>query len=95
MYRPVPPHHHTQCDECLYVFSGRGAFWMGDPATKAEFRPGQLIIFPRGTVHALPDLIEQPIVFLAIDTPRRDPADVVFQDPEDAKSAGVIKVVGY
>lgn len=94
-YRPVPPHHHTQCDECLYVFSGRGTFWMGDPSTEAEFGPGQLIVFPRGTVHSLPRLIEQPIVFLAIDTPRRDPSDVVFQNPEDAKAAGFIKAVGY
>ena len=56
VYRPTPPHYHAQCDEYLYVFSGRGTFWMGDPATKAEFGPGQLLHFERGTVHALPDI---------------------------------------
>ncbi len=48
---------------------------------QAEFGPGQLLFFQRGTVHALPDLLAEPVVFLAIDTPRRDPKDIVFVDP--------------
>ncbi len=83
VYKPTPPHYHAQCDEYLYVFSGRGTFWMGDASTKAEFGPGQLLHFERGTVHALPDIIEEPLVFLSIDTPRRDPQDVIFVDPKD------------
>ena len=43
VYRPTPPHYHAQCDEYLYVFSGRGTFWMGDASTKAEFGPGELL----------------------------------------------------
>src|ERR1700760_4491519 len=83
VYRPTPPHYHATCDEYLYVVSGRGTFWMKDPATKAEFAPGELLFFERGTVHAMPDLFEQPVVFLSIDTPRREPTDIIFVDPRD------------
>jgi len=83
VYRPTPPHYHATCDEYLFVFSGRGTFWMGDPSTKAEFRPGQLLFFQKGTIHALPDMLEEPLVFLSVDTPRRDPKDIIFVNPED------------
>lgn len=82
VYRPTPPHHHATCDEYLYVFSGRGTFWMEDPATEAEFKPGQLLFFARNTVHAMPKLFEHPVVFLSVDTPRRDPMDIIFVNPE-------------
>jgi mannose-6-phosphate isomerase-like protein (cupin superfamily) len=94
VYKPTPPHYHAQCDEFLYVFSGRGTFWMGDASTKAEFGPGQLLHFQRGTVHALPDIIEEPLVFLAIDTPRRDPKDVIFVDPKDGTPESFIQHSG-
>ena len=83
VYRGTPAHYHATCDEFLYVFSGRGTFWMEDPSTQAEFGPGQLLFFEKGVVHALPDLFEEPVVFLSIDTPRRDPKDIVFVDPGD------------
>ena len=91
VYRPTPPHYHATCDEYLYVFSGRGTFWMGDPATKAEFRPGQLLFFQKGTIHAIPDLLEEPIVFLSVDTPRRDPKDIIFVNPEDGTPESFIR----
>lgn len=83
VYRPTPAHYHATCDEYLYVFSGRGTFWMKDPATEAEFKPGQLLFFERGTVHAMPKLFDHPVVFLSIDTPRRDPMDIIFVDQKD------------
>jgi mannose-6-phosphate isomerase-like protein (cupin superfamily) len=83
VYRPTPPHYHATCDEYLYVFSGRGTFWMNDPATEAEFKPGQLLFFARNTVHAMPKLFEHPVVFLSVDTPRREPTDIIFVNPED------------
>lgn len=95
VYKPTPPHYHAQCDEYLYVFSGRGTFWMADPTTKAEFGPGQLLHFERGVVHALPDIIEEPLVFLSIDTPRRDPKDVIFVNPEDGTPETFITESGY
>ncbi len=82
VYRGTPPHYHANSDEYLYVLSGRGTFWMGDPCDKAEFGPGDLLFFERGIVHALPDLVQEPVVFLSVDAPRRDPKDVIFVDPE-------------
>ena len=82
-YQPTPAHLHQRCDEHLLVLSGRGTFWTDDPAQVAEFGPGTFLFFRRGTVHALPELREVPVVFLAIDTPRREPEDVVFVNAED------------
>ena len=81
VYPPTPPHYHATCDEYLYVLSGRGTFWMGDASDQAEFGPGDLLFFRRGVVHALPDLLEEPVVFFSVDAPRRDPKDVIFVDP--------------
>lgn len=87
VYRPTPAHYHEGCDEYLYVLSGRGTFWIGDPADEAAFGPGQLLFFERGIVHALPTLTEEPVVFLSVDTPRREPTDIVFVNPEDGTPA--------
>ena len=94
VYKSTPPHYHATCDEHLYVFSGRGTFWMGDPATQAEFGPGQLLFFQKGTVHALPDILEEPLVFLSVDTPRRDPKDVIFVNPADGTPESFIRSNG-
>ena len=83
VYRGTPPHYHATCDEYLYVLSGRGTFWMGSPENTGEFTPGNLLFFKRGTVHALPDIFDWPVVFLSIDTPRREPSDIIFVDPAD------------
>jgi mannose-6-phosphate isomerase-like protein (cupin superfamily) len=83
VYRETPAHYHAGSDEYLYVLSGRGTFWMGDASNGAEFAPGDLLFFKRRVVHALPDIFEGPVVFLAIDTPRRDPKDIIFVNPEE------------
>ena len=83
VYRETPAHYHAGSDEYLYVLSGRGTFWMGDSSNGAEFGPGDLLFFKRRIIHALPKLIEGPVVFLAIDTPRRDPKDIIFVNPEE------------
>ena len=54
---------------------------MEDASNVAEFAPGQLLFFKRGTVHAQPDILQEPVVFLSVDAPRRDPKDIVFVDP--------------
>src|SRR3978361_1843666 len=81
VYRPTPPHYHATCDEYLYALSGSGTFWMKDPSTKAEFGPGQLLFFERGTVHAIPDIFAEPLVFLSLDTPRREPTEILCEEP--------------
>jgi mannose-6-phosphate isomerase-like protein (cupin superfamily) len=91
VYRPTPPHYHAESDEHLYVLSGKGTFWMENSANSGEFAPGDLLFFKRGTVHALPDLLETPLVFLAVDTPRRDPKDIIFVHPEDGTAETFIR----
>jgi mannose-6-phosphate isomerase-like protein (cupin superfamily) len=91
VYRETPAHYHAGSDEYLYVVSGRGTFWMGDASNGAEFAPGDLLFFKRKTVHALPDILEGPVVFLAIDTPRRDPTDIIFVHPEDGTPEDFIR----
>jgi len=83
VYRGTPAHYHATCDEYLYVVSGKGTFWMGDPSNAGQFAPGHLLFFKRGIVHSLPEILEGPIVFLSVDTPRREPWDVIFVNPED------------
>ncbi len=94
VYRGTPPHYHATCDEYLYVLSGRGTFWLGEKANEAAFGPGDFLFFKRGVVHALPELREQPVVFLSIDTPRRDPRDIIFVDPADGTPESFIRPAG-
>jgi hypothetical protein len=42
-------------------------------------------------VHAIPDILESPMIFLSIDTPRRDPKDVIFVNPEDGTPESFIQ----
>ena len=91
VYRGTPPHYHENSDEYLYVLSGRGTFWMGGPSDQAEFGPGDLLFFKRRVVHALPDLLQEPVVFLSVDAPRRDPKDVIFVNPGDGTPESFIK----
>ena len=55
---------------------------MENSANSGEFAPGDFLFFKNNTVHAIPDLFEGPVVFLAIDTPRRDPRDIIFVNPK-------------
>jgi mannose-6-phosphate isomerase-like protein (cupin superfamily) len=87
VYKTTPPHYHAQCDEYLFVLQGRGTFWLEDVSTEAPFGPGDLLFFERNTVHALPSLLEEPVVFLSLDTPRRAPTDIIFVNPEDGSPA--------
>jgi mannose-6-phosphate isomerase-like protein (cupin superfamily) len=95
VYRGTPPHYHVGSDEYLYVLSGRGTFWMGDSSNGAEFSPGNLLFFKKKTIHALPEILEAPVVFLSFDTPRRDPKDIIFVNPEDGTAESFIRAREY
>jgi hypothetical protein len=45
------------------------------------------LFFERNVVHALPTLLEEPVVFLSLDSPRRSPDDIIFVVPEDGDAA--------
>jgi mannose-6-phosphate isomerase-like protein (cupin superfamily) len=81
IYKPVPAHYHRTCDEYLVVLAGRGMFFIRDEPP-FEVGPGQLVFFRKGTVHGI-HALEEPLVFLAVDTPRRPPTDITFVNPSD------------
>ncbi len=82
VYRSVPAHYHTSCDEYLYVLSGRAEIAIADDAPRT-IGPGELVFFKKNTIHALPQILERPFTVLAVDTPRRPPEDVHFVNPAD------------
>jgi mannose-6-phosphate isomerase-like protein (cupin superfamily) len=82
VYRPLPAHFHKTCDEYLLVVSGRAKFFLGNDEP-FELGPGQLVFFKQGTVHGATEILEQPFVVFAVDTPRRDPRDIHFVNPAD------------
>ncbi len=77
VYRPTPPHSHDTCDEYLYALSGRCLMRFGEEAP-VEVGAGRLVVFKRGVVHSVPAILEEPMVFLSVDTPRREPRDIRF-----------------
>jgi mannose-6-phosphate isomerase-like protein (cupin superfamily) len=90
VYKPVAAHYHVTCDEYLLVLSGRARFFFGDEEP-FELGPGQLIFFRQGVVHGTPEILEEPFVVFAVDTPRRDPSDVHFVNPSDGTAATFIE----
>lgn len=92
IYRPVPAHFHRTCDEYLQVILGRGKFVV-DGHAPVELGPGQLLFFRRNTVHAIPEVIEGPLVVFSVDTPRRDPADVTFVDSSHGTAKDFIRTI--
>jgi mannose-6-phosphate isomerase-like protein (cupin superfamily) len=82
VYRPVPAHYHATCDEYLLVVSGRARFFFAEEPP-FELGPGQLVFFKKGTVHGTSEILEEPFVVFSVDTPRRDPKDVIFVNPKD------------
>jgi mannose-6-phosphate isomerase-like protein (cupin superfamily) len=92
IYKPAPAHYHKTCDEYLQVIAGRGKFVV-DGSEPVELGPGQLLFFRRNTIHAIPEIVEGPLVVFSVDTPRRDPADVTFVDPKYGTAKDFIRTI--
>jgi len=90
VYHATPAHYHATCDEYLSVISGRATFFFGDDPP-FELGHGQVIFFKQGTVHGTLDILEHPFVVFAVDTPRRDPSDVIFVNPKDGTPESFIQ----
>lgn len=82
VYRPTPHHYHATCDEYLLVISGRARFVVAD-GEPFELGPGQLLFFKRNTIHGTPEILEEPFVVFSVDTPRRNPRDIIFVNPAE------------
>ena len=90
VYRSVPAHFHTSCDEYLHVLTGQAEIAIAH-APAREIHPGELVFFRKNTVHALPHILEHPFNVLSVDTPRRPPDDIHFVNPADGTPQSFIK----
>ena len=70
----VPKHTHTDANEFQYVISGTGTFWLGD--RQREVHAGDLIVIPKGTVHAGSVPSSGEFKVLAIKLPPQAPDDL-------------------
>ena len=74
----VKKHIHPKTDEIQYIIEGSGSMWLG--GERKEFKPGTLLIIPKGTAHAGTIVTSGPVKALAIKIPPQPADDVVFVD---------------
>ncbi|MCY0854803.1 MULTISPECIES: cupin domain-containing protein [unclassified Cupriavidus] len=70
----VPKHTHMGSDEIQYVISGSGTFWLGNE--QRQVHAGDLIVIPKGTVHAGSVPTSGEFKVLAIKLPPQAPGDI-------------------
>ena len=63
----VPKHIHPQTDEVQYIIEGSGSMWLGNE--RKDFKPGSLIIIPKGVAHAGSIVTQGPVKAIAIKIP--------------------------
>lgn len=74
----VKKHFHADADEIQYIIEGSGAMWLGKE--RRDFKPGTLIIIPKGTPHAGTIVASGPVKAIAIKLPPQKPDDAHFVD---------------
>lgn len=74
----VNKHIHAKTDEIQYIIEGSGSMWLG--GERKEFKPGTLIIIPKGTAHAGAVVTSGPVKAIAIKIPPQGKEDIVFVD---------------
>lgn len=74
----VKKHKHPQTDEIQYIIEGSGSMWVGDQ--RKEYKPGTIIIIPKGTAHAGSIVANGPVKALVIKIPPQPADDTVFLD---------------
>lgn len=72
----VAKHIHSKTDEIQYIIEGSGSMWLGNE--RKEFKPGTLIVIPKGTPHAGSIVTSGPVKAIAIKIPPQLKDDVVF-----------------
>jgi len=72
----VAKHMHPKTDEIQYIVEGSGAMWLGNE--RKDFKPGTLIIIPKGTAHGGTIVASGPVKALAIKLPPQPADDTVF-----------------
>jgi len=74
----VAKHNHPNTDEIQYIIEGSGAMWLGNE--RKEFKPGTLIVIPKGTAHGGTLVTSGPVKAIAIKIPPQAPNDTVFMN---------------
>jgi mannose-6-phosphate isomerase-like protein (cupin superfamily) len=74
----VAKHNHPNTDEIQYIVQGSGAMWLGNE--RKEFKPGTLIVIPKGTAHGGTLVTSGPVKAIAIKIPPQGPNDTVFMN---------------
>lgn len=74
----VAKHVHPKTDEIQYILEGSGAMWLG--GERKEFKPGTLIVIPKGTAHGGTMVTNGPVKALAIKIPPQAKDDVVLMN---------------
>lgn len=72
----VDKHIHAKTDEIQYIIEGSGSMWLGGELK--EFKPGTLLIIPKGTPHAGAVVTNGPVKAIAIKIPPQAKDDIVF-----------------
>jgi mannose-6-phosphate isomerase-like protein (cupin superfamily) len=74
----VGKHIHRNADEIQFIVEGSGSMWLG--SERKDFKPGTLLIIPRGTPHQGQIVSNGPVKSIAIKIPPQAPDDTVFVD---------------
>ena len=63
----VPRHVHRDAEEAFYVLAGRLALWAAGERVDAP--AGTFVLVPRGTVHSLANLGDEPVRWVTVISP--------------------------
>lgn len=74
----IGKHIHRNTDEIQFIIEGSGSMWLG--SERKDFKPGTLLIIPRGTPHQGQIVSSGPVKSIAIKIPPQAPNDTVFVD---------------
>jgi mannose-6-phosphate isomerase-like protein (cupin superfamily) len=74
----VNKHMHPKTLEIQYIVEGSGAMWLGNE--RHDFKPGTLIVIPKGTAHGGTIVSSGPVKAIAIKIPPQPADDTVFLD---------------
>jgi quercetin dioxygenase-like cupin family protein len=94
--RSHPFHTHPTREEIIYILSGKAEQWVG--MSHRVLTPGEMAFIPKGEVHGLYNIFEEPVNFLAILGPAiaDEPAvvDVSTEEPWASARDGMIRCIG-
>jgi mannose-6-phosphate isomerase-like protein (cupin superfamily) len=72
----VAKHFHAKTDEIQYIIEGSGEMWLG--GERKAFKPGTLIVIPKGTAHGGTLVTSGPVKAISIKIPPQPKDDVTF-----------------